>query len=167
MVMISEEAVDNAWQTVSAFEAEQAADEMHRISEANPELLAFVSVLSEEMTQEAQELAYYMFVVIYTMFDAELDGVPPITHEAVADQYEKTSDMMDRLAEANGDEEEISIESMQEATEQPWVMKYVVESLIESQEGEDPIELSDDDFGNIMLILTTLVEVLHEATAAK
>lgn len=167
MPIISEETVDDAWQTVGDFEAEQAADEMQRISDANPELLAFVSVLSEDMSDEAQELAYYIFVVVYTMFDSEYEGVPEISHETVAEQYDKAADALNVLAEANesDDDEGIDLASVQKLTHQPNVMKYVVESLTESQDGDDPIELTDDEFGGLMLILKTVVDTLHEATS--
>jgi hypothetical protein len=47
---------------------------------------------------------------------------------------------------------------------QPYVMRYVVETLIEAPEGEDPVPLSDEDIGFLFLLLKTVVDVLDKTT---
>ena len=43
---------------------------------------------------------------------------------------------------------------------QPYVMKYVVETLIEAPEEENPVALTDEDTGFLFLLLKTVVDVL-------
>jgi hypothetical protein len=45
---------------------------MIRIGNSQPELLAFVMELSKEMGQEVRELAIYIFLVVYRMFQEVL-----------------------------------------------------------------------------------------------
>ena len=45
---------------------------------------------------------------------------------------------------------------------QPYVLKYVVETLIEVPEEEDPIELTEEDVGFLFLLLKTVVDVIDK-----
>ena len=48
--------------------------------------------------------------------------------------------------------------------EQPYVMKYVVDTLIEAPDDEDdPLPMTDEDTGFLFLLLKTVVEVLDKA----
>ena len=48
-----------------------------------------------------------------------------------------------------------------QVSEQPYVMKYIVDTLIEAPEEEDPIELTEEDTGCIFLLLKTVVDLLN------
>ncbi len=50
-----------------------------------------------------------------------------------------------------------------QVSKQPYVMKYVVETLIEAPEEEDPVELTEEDVGYLFLLLKTVVDLLDEA----
>ena len=43
-------------------------------------------------------------------------------------------------------------------------MKFVVETLMEQEEGEDDIELSEEDKGFLFLLLKTVIDVLDQKT---
>jgi len=47
---------------------------------------------------------------------------------------------------------------------QPHVMKYIVDTLIEAPEEEDPVALTDDDIGYLFLLLKTVVDLLDKGT---
>jgi len=47
---------------------------------------------------------------------------------------------------------------------QPYVMRYVVETLMEAPEEQDPVPLSDEDIGFLFLLLKTAVDVLDKKT---
>ena len=68
MKTIPEEIVEKTWQEVAGFSPDKAKREMTKIGNIQPELLAFVMESSKEMGQEVRELAIYMFLVIYRMF---------------------------------------------------------------------------------------------------
>jgi hypothetical protein len=68
MKPIPEAIVEKTWQEVAGFSPDRAKKEMMKISNTQPELLAFVMESSKEMGQEMRELAIYMFLVVYRMF---------------------------------------------------------------------------------------------------
>ena len=68
MKPIPEAIVEKTWQEVAGFSPDRAKKEMMKIGNTQPDLLAFVTESSHEMGQEVTELAIYMFVVVYRMF---------------------------------------------------------------------------------------------------
>jgi len=53
-----------------------------------------------------------------------------------------------------------------QASAQPSVIKYVVETLLEAPEEGDPVVISDEDVGFLFLLLKTVVDVLNAKTDA-
>ncbi len=45
---------------------------------------------------------------------------------------------------------------------QPHVAKYVVDALMEEEEGEDAVELTDEQKGFVYLLLKTVIDVLDQ-----
>ena len=45
---------------------------------------------------------------------------------------------------------------------QPYVMKYVVETLMEAPEEDDPGNLTEEDIGYLFLLLKTVVDLLDQ-----
>ena len=78
MKPIPEAIVEKIWQEVGGFSPNRAKKEMIKIGNSQPELLAFVTESSQEMGQEVRELAIYMFVVVYRMFQG-VHGKSPKT----------------------------------------------------------------------------------------
>jgi len=68
MKPISEAIVEKTWQEFAGFTPDRAKKELMKISNAQPDLLAFLMESSKEMGQEVRELAIYMFLVVYRMF---------------------------------------------------------------------------------------------------
>jgi hypothetical protein len=68
MEAILEAIVEKTWQEVAGFSPDRAKKEMMKIGYSQPELLAFVTESAKEMGRELSELAIYMFVVVYRMF---------------------------------------------------------------------------------------------------
>lgn len=49
---------------------------------------------------------------------------------------------------------------------QPYVMKYVLETLMEAPEEEEPIALTEEDIGYLFLLFKTVVDLLDETLRA-
>jgi len=49
------------------------------------------------------------------------------------------------------------------ASRQPHVMRYVVESLMETEGGPYPVELTEEEIGTLFLVLKTVIDVLDDA----
>ena len=50
-----------------------------------------------------------------------------------------------------------------EASRQPFVMRYMVETLIDAPDDEDPVALTEEETGALFLVLKTVVDVLDHS----
>ena len=62
------ELVEETWQEVARFDPDIAGKEMMKAGDSQPELLTFMVEFTQDLNQEVQELAIYMFFVVYRMF---------------------------------------------------------------------------------------------------
>jgi hypothetical protein len=75
--------------------------------------------------------------------------------------YEANENLMERVEGAH--EKFLDRIAGIQIAEQPHVMKYVVEALVEADEDEDLEELTEEDKGLLFLVLKTVVELLSKA----
>jgi hypothetical protein len=68
MERIPERIVEKTRQEVAGFSPDRTKKEMMKIGNNQPELLPFVTESTKEMGQEVRELAIYLFLVVYRMF---------------------------------------------------------------------------------------------------
>jgi hypothetical protein len=163
MHWIDESTVERTWVDVGGLDVDQATDEMVSLGESQPDLLAFVTTWAEDMSPEAQELAIYLFFVIYRMFSRGYGRpLPYVSADVLIQQHEETERLMESLLDK--DDSALGLAAIQESSRQPWVMKYLVEALMESPDEEEAVDLSEDDFGELFLILKTVVDALDVAT---
>jgi hypothetical protein len=161
MEPIPEEIVGKTWQEVAGFSPDKAKKEMMKINNYQPELLAFVVESSKEMGREVSELAIYLFVVVYRMFQGAHGKIKRISSEEVIECYQNNEGLMERLEGAH-DKFLDRIASAQ-TSRQPHVVNYVVDALMEEDdEGEDAVALTEGQKGFLYLLLKTVIDVLDQ-----
>ena len=161
MEPISQELVERTWKEFAAFPLEQAQNETAIISKNQPNLLAFMMEFTQELSQEVKELAIYMFYVVYRMFQKNSKKkIKRISAEEIITSYEKNEHFIKSL-EGVHDKFFERIAGVQ-LSGQPYVMKYVVETLMEAPEDEDPVALTEEDMGYLFLLLKTVVDLLDQ-----
>ena len=90
-------------------------------------------------------------------------GIAPVSSEEVVACYEVNEDLMERLEGAH--EKFLDRIAGIQIAEQPHVMKYVVEALVEEEEEDEDLEdLTEEDKGLLFLVLKTVVELLNKAS---
>ena len=47
---------------------------------------------------------------------------------------------------------------------QPYVIRYIVETLFEADQEEEPVVLGEEDMGYLFLLMKTVVDVLNKKT---
>ena len=151
MEPIPEEIVEKTWQEVAGFSPHRVKKEMMKIGNNQPELLAFVTESAKEMGQEVKELGIYMFLVVYQMFHKAHGKIKKISSEEIIECYEHNEGLMERLEGA--DEKFLDRIASVQTSRQPYVVNYVVEALMEEDEGEDAVELTDEQKGFLFLLL--------------
>jgi hypothetical protein len=158
---ISQELVDETWQAFAGFSSARARKESIKVNKNQPNLLAFMMEFTRDLDQEVQELAIYMFYVVCRMFQkSSKKSLKRISPEEIINCYEKTERFIESLEGAH----ERFLERIAETqlSGQPYVMKYVVEALMEAPEEEDPVALSEEDTGYLFLLLKTVVDLLDK-----
>jgi hypothetical protein len=160
---IPESIVETTWQEVAGFRSDRAKKEMMKVGNKQPELLAFVMESSQEMGQEVRELAIYMFLVVYRMFQEAHGKIKKISYEEIIECYEHNEGLMERLEGAH-DKFLDRVASVQ-TPRQPYVVKYVVDALMEEDEegGGDALALTDEQKGFVFLLLKTVIDVLDQS----
>ena len=160
MEPIPEEIVEKAWQEVAGFSPDRAKKEMMKIGNSQPELLAFMTESSREMGQEVRELAIYMFLVVYRMFQQAHGKIKKISSGEIIECYERNEGLMERLEGAH--EKFLDRVARVQTSRQPYVANYVVDALMEDDEGEDAVALTEEQKGFLFLLLKTVIDVLDQ-----
>jgi len=163
MEPLSQKLVEETWEETALFDRSLARKEMKMAGKKQPDLLSFVMECSEDLDQQVAELAIYMFLVVYRMFEKGYGkGLKGVTAEELIACYDTNERLMEGLEKAH-DKFYERIASVQIST-QPYVIKYVVDTLFEAPEEEDPINLTDEDTGLVFLLLKTVIDVLNKRT---
>src|SRR4030042_3643070 len=97
MEPVPEEIVEKTWQEVAGFSPDRAKKEMMKIGTRQQELLTFVMESAKEMGQEVRELAIYMFLVVYRMFQEAHGKINKISSEEIIDCYEHNEGLIEKL----------------------------------------------------------------------
>jgi hypothetical protein len=160
MKPIPEAIVEKTWQEGGGFRPDRAKKEMMKIANSQPDLLAFVTESSQEMGQEVRELAIYMFFVVYRMFQKTHGKIKKISSEEIIECYEHNEGLMERLEGA--DEKFLDRIASVQTSRQPHVVKYVADALMEDDEWEDAVALTEEQKGFLFLVLKTVIDVLDQ-----
>jgi len=161
MSEIPEEIVSSTWQAVAAISEGQAHREIEKAGRAQSELLAFVLGSVSDCTPQAQELAVYLYFVIYQIFkNATKRRLRPIKESQIERGISRNEERLARLEGAHPRFQERA--ALLEMSPQPFVVQYLVEAIIEAPEDEDPLELTEEESGTLFLVLKTVIDLLHE-----
>ena len=158
--MLSEELVEKTWRRVAAFYPDIANREMTTMGKKQPELLAFLMAYTDDLGQEAKELAIYIAFVVYKMFSDSSGGkLRKITSKEIMAVYDENMHLIESIDGAQ--DKFIDRIAAVQVSKQPYVMKYVLEALMEDV-GENDIELTEEDIGSLYTILKTEIDVLDK-----
>jgi hypothetical protein len=158
---IPEAIVEKTWQEVAGFSPVRANKEMMEVGNNQPHLLAFVMESAKEMGQEVRELAIYMFLVVYRTFKHPRRKIKSISSEEIIECYEHNQGLMERLE--GTDEKFLDRIASVQTSRQPYVVQYVVDALMEEEEGEDTAALTDEQKGFLFLLLKTVIDLLDRS----
>jgi len=155
--IVPDEIIDAAVTEINEFSDNEGKRFMDGLSRRQPALLAFVTASSEDLTPDASELAIFIFVVIVRTFEMHFGKrLQNVGMKRIESIYEENEKMMEQLVGAqHGALESFAGVQIQK---QPWVWKYVVESIFEVDDPE--IHLSQDDIGSLAIIMKTVIDAL-------
>ena len=160
MDTLSEALVEKTWQQVAEFTPDRAGKEMHAMGKNQPDLLAFLMAYTDDLQQEAKELAIYIAFVVYKMFLDSGGKIPKISGKEIMAGYDENTRLIESLEGAH--ENFIDRIAGVQVSKQPYVMRYVLEALMEDAE-EDGINLTEEDIGTLFILFKTEIEVLDKS----
>jgi hypothetical protein len=160
METIPESIVEKAWQEVAELSMSQAGKEMQKMARNQPDLLAFLMAMTEDLEPEKKELAVYMAFVEYRIFEGSGHKIKKLTSKEIIDCFEANEKLMSRL-ESAGQKFVDSVAGIQ-IPRQPFVMKYVLDTLNEEPEEGESDELTDEDKGFLFLLQKTVIDLLDK-----
>jgi hypothetical protein len=159
MEPLSEGFVEKTWQQIAKFTPDKANKEMIAMGKSQPDLLAFLMAYTEDLQQEVKELAIYIAFVVYKMFFDSSGKIPRISSKEIMSRYDENMSLMESLEGAH--EKFIDRIARVQVSNQPYVMEYVLEALMEDAE-EDGIDLTEEDIGSLFMLFKTEIEVLEK-----
>ncbi len=161
MELIRESRVDETCREIADFSPRRAEREMTRVARKQRELIGFIAAYTEDLSRDAAELAFATFFTIYRVFQKSAGGVKRISGGQIEHSLDQNENLLQRLDGAH--EKFVERVAQVEASRQPWVMRYLVETLIDAPDDEDPVFLTEEEIGTLFLVLKTVVDVLDHA----
>lgn len=161
MSVLDEKLVEATWTEAATITDARAQTEMQQLGKKQPNLLAFVTTYLDGLRLEAVELGIYIFYVVYKTFQKAGRGkIKRVSAKRISDAYDRNEALLTKLHGAH--DRFFEQIARTEISSQPFVMRYVVEALMESGETPDDVVLTDDEIGLLFLVLKTVVEALGE-----
>ena len=103
-------------------------------------------------------MLFYLGTVVWQMMAQGDAPLTKVTEQILEQAEDANRTMMESLVDASDDETRGVMEKMLREYSQPEVLKYVVEALMESAQGE---EVRQDNLGVMMVDLKTVIDCLN------
>jgi len=164
MEPISEHLVEATWQEIAQYDSDTATRRMKEFAALQPDLLSFILEFTEDLDEVAGETGIYLLFVVYRIFQVayghEIDKITP---EEIIACYEENERLMESLEKAQ--DEFFNRVAEVQLSPQPYVIRYVVDTLSEEpEEADDRGPLGEEDVGYLFMLLKTVIDVLNQKT---
>lgn len=158
--LISPELMEQTWQSV----AEMSPLELRRLqdlcAEQQEELSDFVLAFTSDLSPDATGLALYVSLVVIEAFRRTKTPLRKIGSGKIEAAWKDSFGFVEDLKEAGCGREPFRLEGSRYS--EPAALQYVVDALTEADE-DDPVDLEDDDFWQVLQVLKTVVDCMHGA----
>jgi hypothetical protein len=161
MKPISEELVEKISKKISSIKPLEVNEEIQKVGQLQPDLVAFVMDSTEGLNPEAQELAIYLFFVVYRIFQASGAKIRKVSYAEIDTIFEKNETLFENEESPDPLSDPLKIFPV---LIQPYLIRYLSEALPE-EEGPTTA-VNEEEKGAIFLILKTVIEVLDKAASS-
>lgn len=136
---------------------------MQEFTEEQPALFGYVMTMGESLGQDSRETALFISLVVWRAFQiATGQPVPTIEEDDLIACDDRNTEVLVGLD--GKPDEEFLLTGLKEGSRQPWLMQYVVTSIMEPPETEDDPVIPEDETGMLYIILKTVIDALDNAT---
>lgn len=158
MPLVTQQVMDETWPAMAQAPPVAVLKMQREWQKAQKHLASFVTAASLRLEEHAAGLALYIHLVTYQAFLRSGARFRKISRDTVERAARETTAHIDALRA-----QPAPLHSLPAAfpTTEPVVLAYVIEALVEPS--DDPEELSEEEFWQVLHILATAAACLHEA----
>lgn len=155
---ITSDIVENTWKTIAETSNYKASEMVRQMGEQQPLMLAYLMEAGgDELNREEREHLLYLGIVVWQIM---LQGKtsPPVINEEILEEVEDLNIQMLEYVEGEPDSEFIdTVQKIINSYNQPEVLRYIVEALIEDPDEEECI-IRDENIGLLFIYLKTVID---------
>lgn len=156
MNTISAEIVENTWNIIGSMSPLSATQLINKLSEEQPVILAYLMAVGEDMlNQDEKELLLYLGVVVWQIMSQAKTPLPPVTEETLDAVDDSNMKMLEYLEGESEFDFIQTVETIFKNYNQPEVMRYAVEALMEDNED---YTIRDEMKGVMIIYLKTVID---------
>jgi hypothetical protein len=161
---IPEHVIDATWRSVGALEPGTLRRIQKSSGRDQEDLMAFVIAWNSEQRSEVLGLGLYLALVILESFRrGPVRRVKRVKERRILRLLRENQVLIAGLPDSP--EEGSAILMDPEIVSEPAIMEYILSALAEAPEDpEEMLDLSDDEFWHLVLVLKTFTDALHEAS---
>jgi hypothetical protein len=164
--MISNEAVEQACNTVSEYSEEEMALEFERFFTRQPDLCDFVVELTTESDQRIQELSLFLsYMVFKTVEDSHQEEMGAVSQTVIESALHESESWVEKINLVESGEIESAILANLTNDAEPYLLQYVISEI--NQPLDDGTELADEQKGEVFFVLKTVISSLSGRAVEK
>lgn len=157
MNTISSEIVERTWQEMATMSPVNYPKLINQFAKEQPFVLGYLMAVDNELfNEDERELLFYLGTVVWRIMSQGEKPLPKVTEEmifAAEDNNFNTLQLLESKDEASVYD---TTAEMISSYNQPEVLRYVVEALME--EDEEGVDIREDNVGMMMIYLKTVID---------
>lgn len=162
MKPISQEIVEKTWQEMSNLQDMEAVLLMSKMDRDQPGVLAYLMAAGDDLlNQDERELLLYLGTVVWQIMFQGTRSLRRVTIPQLESAENANFSTLDDLSGESPGDLIAAVEEMVSSYNQPEVLKYVVEALME--EDDEEIDITEDSKGLMLIYLKTVIDCFDAA----
>jgi len=154
---ISPEIVEKIWKRMGGMSPQKVPKMINLMSKEQPFVLAYLMATGGNiLNQDERELLLYLGIVVWQIMSQGNMPLPEITEQTLDEVEDSNMKMLESLEDESDSTFMAAVEKMINNYNQPEVLRYVVEALME--EPEEECLIRDENKGIIMIFLKTIID---------
>jgi hypothetical protein len=164
MPHVAPDVIERTWRSIAALDAPGILRLRKGSGKFQQDLMAFLIVWNSQQRREVAELAVYLGLVILEAFRrGPAKKIKRVNESRIIRLLRKNEEFIAGLSAAP--EEASVMLADPEVVPEPAIMEYVVSALAEvSEDPEEDVDLTTEEFWHLVLVLKTFADSLHEAS---
>ena len=158
--LISPELMEQTWRSVAEMPSQELRRRQDLCGEEQEHLSSFVLAFTSDLSPDAIGIALYVHLVVVEAFRRTKALFREIKPGTIERAWKDNFGFVNDLKQAGYGRQPFQLDPRQYS--EPAALQYVVDALTETDE-DDPVDLEDNDFWQVLQVLKTVVDCMHNA----